>query len=117
MDTLITLGTLSAWTWSVVVLVAGLDADTYFEVAAVVTTLVLVGRYLEAGARRSSGDAIRQLLELGARDVRVLRDGREVLVPIEALAVGDRFVVRPGREVATDGVSSRTAGRPSTARC
>ncbi len=104
MDTLITLGTLSAWTWSVVVLVAGLDADTYFEVAAVVTTLVLVGRLLEAGARRSSGDAIRQLLELGARDVRVLRDGREELVPIEALAVGDRFVVRPGERVATDGV-------------
>jgi Cu+-exporting ATPase len=104
MDTLITLGTLSAWSWSVVVLVAGLDADTYFEVAAVVTTLILVGRVLEAGAKRRSGDAIRRLLELGAHDVRVLRDGREELVPIDALAVGDRFVVGPGEKVATDGV-------------
>jgi len=104
MDTLITLGTLAAWSWSVVVLVAGLDADTYFEVAAVVTTLILIGRVLEAGAKRRSGDAIRRLLELGAHDVRVLRDGREELVPIEALAVGDRFVVGPGEKVATDGV-------------
>ena len=104
MDTLITLGTLAAWTWSVVVLVAGLDADTYFEVAAVVTTFILVGRLLEAGAKRRSGDAIRRLLELGAHDVRVLRDGRERRVPIEALAVGDRFVVGPGEKVATDGV-------------
>ncbi|HKV69402.1 MAG TPA: heavy metal translocating P-type ATPase, partial [Gaiellales bacterium] len=104
MDTLITLGTLAAWSWSVVVLVAGLDADTYFEVAAVVTTFILVGRVLEAGAKRRSGDAIRRLLELGAHDVRVLRDGREELVPIEALAVGDRFVVGPGEKLATDGV-------------
>jgi len=104
MDTLITLGTLAAWSWSVVVLVAGLDADTYFEVAAVVTTFILVGRVLEAGAKRRSGEAIRRLLELGAHDVRVLRDGREELVPIEALAVGDRFVVGPGEKVATDGV-------------
>jgi Cu+-exporting ATPase len=104
MDTLITLGTLAAWSWSTVVLVAGLDTDTYFEVAAVVTTLVLVGRLLEAGAKRRSGDAIRRLLELGAHDVRVLRDGREERVPIEALAVGDLFLVRPGETVATDGV-------------
>jgi len=111
MDTLITLGTLAAWSWSVVVLVAGLDADTYFEVAAVVTTFILVGRVLEAGAKRRSGEAIRRLLELGAHDVRVLRDGREELVPIEALAVGDRFVVGPGEKVATDGVveSGRSA--------
>ncbi|HEY2868998.1 MAG TPA: heavy metal translocating P-type ATPase [Gaiellales bacterium] len=104
MDTLITLGTLAAWSWSVVVLVAGLDADTYFEVAAVVTTLILVGRVLEAGAKRRSGDAIRRLVELGAHDVRVLRDGREELVSIDELAVGDRFLVGPGEKVATDGV-------------
>jgi Cu+-exporting ATPase len=104
MDTLITLGTLAAWTWSAVVLVAGLDTDTYFEVAAVVTTFILVGRLLEAGAKRRSGDAIRRLLELGAHDVRILRDGREERVPIEALAVGDLFVVGPGETVATDGV-------------
>ncbi len=91
MDTLISLGTLAAWIWSVVVLVAGLDADVYFEVAGVITTLVLLGRYLEAGARRRSGAAIRALLELGSKDA-------------EGLEVGDTFVVRPGEKVATDGV-------------
>ena len=104
METLITLGTLSAWTWSAVVLVAGLHADTYFEVAAVVTTLILLGRVLEAGAKRRSGDAIRALLELGAHEVRVLRDGRELLLPVSDLAVGDLFVVGPGEKIATDGV-------------
>jgi P-type Cu+ transporter len=109
MDTLITLGTLSAWSWSAVVLVAGLHADTYFEVAAVITTLILLGRYLEAGAKRRSGDAIRQLLELGAHEVRVLRDGRELLLPISDLAVGDVFVVGPGEKVATDGIVEQGA--------
>jgi Cu+-exporting ATPase len=104
MDTLISLGTLAAWTWSVVVLLAGIDADTYFEVGAVITTLILLGRYLEARARRRSGQAIRSLLELGAKEARVLRDDREVLVPVEELRVGDRFVVRPGEKIATDGV-------------
>src|SRR5690242_13964654 len=104
MDTLISIGTLAAWTWSAVVLVAGLDAETYFEVAAVITTLILLGRHLEARARRRSGDAIRRLLELGAKQARVLRDGQEALVPIEDVRVGDRFVVRPGEKIATDGV-------------
>src|SRR5215204_1952358 len=104
MDTLISIGTLAAWTWSTVVLVGGLGADTYFEVAAVIATLILLGRYLEARAKSRSGEAIRKLLELGAKDARVLRDGQEVLVPVEQLAVGDRFVVRPGEKVATDGV-------------
>jgi Cu+-exporting ATPase len=103
MDTLISLGTLAAWTWSAVVLVAGLDADTYFEAAAVITTLILLGRYLEAVAKRRSSDAIRSLLELGAKEARVLRDGEEVLVPVAELEVGDVFVVRPGEKVATDG--------------
>jgi Cu+-exporting ATPase len=87
-----------------VVLVAGLDADTYFEAAAVITTLILLGRCLEARARRRSGEAIRSLLELGAKDVHVLRGGIEVLVPVDELAVGDHFVVRPGEKIATDGV-------------
>jgi P-type Cu+ transporter len=104
MDTLISLGTLAAWLWSVVVLVAGLDADVYFEVAAVVTTLILLGRWLEARAKRRSSEAVRKLLELGAREARVLRDGEEVLVPLEQVVVGDRFVVRPGEKIATDGV-------------
>jgi P-type Cu+ transporter len=104
MDTLISLGTLAAWIWSSVVLLGGVDADTYFEVAAVVTTLILLGRYLEARAKRRSSAAIRRLLELGAKDARVLRDGVDLVVPITDLQVGDVFVVRPGEKIATDGV-------------
>jgi P-type Cu+ transporter len=104
MDTLISIGTLAAWGWSVVVLTAGLNEDVYFEVAAVITTLIILGRFLEARARRRSGAAIRALLELGAKEARVLRKGEEVLVPLEELCVGDRFVVKPGEKVATDGV-------------
>ncbi len=104
MDTLISVGTLAAWAWSTVVLVGGIDAHTYFEVGAVITALILLGRYLEARARRRSGEAIRALLELGAKDARVLRDGEETLVPVEELQVGDLFIVRPGEKIATDGV-------------
>src|SRR5439155_21197949 len=104
MDTLVSLGTLAAWSWSVVVLVAGLNADVYFEVAGVITTLIVLGRFLEARARRRSGAAMRALLELGAREARLLRDGVEVLVPVDQLQLGDTFVVRPGEKIATDGV-------------
>jgi Cu+-exporting ATPase len=104
MDTLISLGTLAAWTWSTVVLVGSIAEDTYFEVAAVITTLILLGRYLEERAKGRSSEAIRKLLELGAKDARVLRDGVETLVPIADLKVGDLFVVRPGDKVASDGV-------------
>src|SRR5713101_7886369 len=104
MDTLISLGTLAAWGWSSVVLVSGSAAHTYFEVAAVITTLILLGRFFEARARRRTGAALRRLLELGAKEARVLRDGRELVVPVDALRVGDLFVVRPGEKIATDGV-------------
>jgi Cu+-exporting ATPase len=104
MDTLISIGTLAAYVWSVVALVAFDNASTYFEVATVVTTLILLGRVLETGARRRSGAAIRALVELGARDARVLRDGVEVAIPVEELQVGETFVVRPGEKIATDGV-------------
>jgi Cu+-exporting ATPase len=104
MDTLISIGTIAAWTWSTVVLLGGIAEDTYFEVAAVITALILLGRYFEARAKRRSGAAIRALLELGAKEARVLRDGEEVLVSVEELVVGDLFVVRPGEKVATDGV-------------
>jgi P-type Cu+ transporter len=90
MDTLVSLGTLAAWTWSVVALVALEDAHTYFEVAAVITTLILLGRYFETRARRRSGDALRELAELA--------------VQATDLAVGDVFVARPGERIATDGV-------------
>ncbi len=124
MDTLISIGTLAAWGWSVLALFflgAGMpgmrmgfdfvpDRATsahhiYLEVAGVVTTLILAGRYFEARAKRRAGAALRALLELGAADVALLAaDGTERRVPIEALQVGDRFVVRPGEKVATDGV-------------
>jgi P-type Cu+ transporter len=104
MDTLISLGTVSAWLWSTVILFAGIATDTYFEVAAVVTTLIVLGRYLETRAKGRSSEAIRKLLELGAKEARVLRDDKEVLVPISELVVGDVFVVRPGEKIATDGV-------------
>jgi Cu+-exporting ATPase len=90
MDTLISLGTLAAWTWSVVALLALEDADTYFEVAAVITTLILLGRFFESRARRRSGEALRALAKLS--------------VPDHGLEVGDTFVVRPGERIATDGL-------------
>jgi Cu+-exporting ATPase len=104
MDTLISIGTLAALLWSTIVLVGGLGSGTYFEVGAVTTTLILLGRVFEARARRRSSDAIRKLLELGAKEAHVLRGGVEVAVPIDELRVGDVFVVRPGEKVATDGV-------------
>ncbi|HEY5184323.1 MAG TPA: heavy metal translocating P-type ATPase [Actinomycetes bacterium] len=123
MDTLISVGVLAAYGWSLYALFLG-DAgmpgmrmpftlvprqgsgtdEIYLEVAAAVTTFILAGRYAEARAKRSSGEALRALLSLGAKDVAVLRDGREVRESVDRLAVGDQFVVRPGEKVATDGV-------------
>jgi len=100
MDTLISIATLAALTWSAVVIVAGLDRSSYFEVGAVITTLILLGRFLEARARRRSGEAIRALVELGAKEARVLRDGTwttvaaELLVPGDLVALGRGDVVR-----------------------
>jgi len=124
MDTLISLGTIAAWSWSVVALFF-LDAgepgmrmsftllpeqgsgssEVYFEVAAIVTTFILAGRYFEAKAKRRAGAALEALLELGAKDVAILdADGSERRVPSDRLGVGDRFVVRPGEKLATDGI-------------
>jgi len=122
MDTLITMGTGAAFLWSVYALVFGtageigmthpfqltvsrMDgaSDIYFEVAAGVTLFLLAGRYLELRAKRQAGSALRTLLEYGASDASLLRDGSEVRVPVEDLVVGDEFVVRPGEKVATDG--------------
>ncbi|MGW6721082.1 heavy metal translocating P-type ATPase [Streptomyces sp. NPDC054995] len=122
MDTLVSLGTLAAFGWSLWALFLGdagmpgmrhgfdltvsrADATStiYLEVAAGVIAFILLGRYLEARAKRKSGAALRALMHLGAKDVAVLRAGREVRVPASALVVGDRFVVRPGEKIATDG--------------
>lgn len=117
MDTLVSLGVLAAYLWSLVVTVTGraggMDGDgahVWFETATVVTTFLLVGRWMEARATDRTRDALRGLLDLGAKDVAVLRTDTasgatiEVRVPVDRLGVGDRFVVRPGEKVATDGV-------------
>ncbi|MFJ1542206.1 heavy metal translocating P-type ATPase [Micromonospora chalcea] len=123
MDTLVSLGTLAAFGWSLWALFLGdagmpgmkhpfsLDitrgdgaGNIYLEAAAGVTVFILAGRYFEARSKRTAGSALRALLELGAKDVAVLRGGQEVRVPVDRLAVGDRFVVRPGEKIATDGV-------------
>jgi P-type Cu+ transporter len=103
MDTLVSVGVAAAYFWSLYALVFGTDA-TYLEVAVGVTALISLGRYLEGRARRQAGAAVEALLDLGAKQATVLRDGREVSVAIGALAVGDDFVIRPGEKIATDGV-------------
>jgi Cu+-exporting ATPase len=130
MDTLVSVGTLAAYGWSLWALFwgdagrpampgmegmgiresfsftasrTGDTSEIYLEVAAGVIAFILLGRYLEARAKRRSGAALRALMELGAKDVSVLRGGREVRVPVGELAIGDRFVVRPGEKIATDG--------------
>ncbi|WAM11707.1 heavy metal translocating P-type ATPase [Rhodococcus sp. JS3073] len=123
MDTLVSMGTLAAFGWSLYALfwgTAGMPGMThpfeltiarvdgtgniYLEAAAGVTTFILAGRYFEARAKRRAGAALRALLELGAKEVSVLRDGTEQLIGIDQLEVGDLFVVRPGEKIATDGV-------------
>ena len=129
MDTLISVGVAAAYLWSLYALFfgsagrpgmrmgftwlahgSGADA-TYLEVASGVTALILLGRYLEARAKRRSGAALRALLSLGAKDVAVLRDGGEMRVPVGQLATGEEFVVRPGEKIAADGIvaSGRSA--------
>ena len=101
MDTLVSIGAGASWLWSAVVLLADLDAHVYFETGAVIVTLILLGRYLELRAKRRSGEAIRALAELGTSTVH-LEDGTQI--EIDDLAVGMRFLVRPGDKVATDGI-------------
>src|SRR5580692_11221913 len=110
MDTLISLGVTAAYAWSLVALLTG-TGSTYLDVAAGVPVLILLGRDLEARAKRRSGAALRALLALGAKDVAVLRNSREVRVPVTELAAGEEFVVRPGEKIAADGIvrSGRSA--------
>ena len=123
MDTLISLGTSAAFLWSLYALFLGTAGhpgmthgfsfaitrsdgagNIYLEVAAGVTMFVLAGRYFEKRAKRQAGAALRALMQLGAKDVAVLRDGAETRIPIGELRVGDEFVLRPGEKIATDGV-------------
>ncbi len=103
MDTLVSLGTVAAWVWSAVAVVRG-EGHLYLESAAVVTTFLLAGRYAEGLSKRRAGEALRSLMELGAKQVSLLDDTGERFVGVEELRVGDRFVVRPGEKVAADGV-------------
>lgn len=122
MDTLITVGTSAAYLWSLYALFFGHAGDPgmrhgwsilnhagdpmgdiYFEVAAGVVTFVLAGRYFEKRSKQRAGDAIRALTDMGAKQVTVLRDGGETLLPIEQLQIGDHFLARPGEKIATDG--------------
>ncbi len=124
MDTLVSIGTLAAFGWSLWALFLG-DAgvpgmthgfemtvhpghggasNIYLEAGVGVTTFLLAGRYFEARSRRTAGAALRALFDMGAKEAVVLRDGREERIPVSALVVGDRFVVRPGETIATDGV-------------
>jgi len=122
MDTLISVGVIAAFGWSLYALFFGMAgqpgmhmtfqliaesgsgaSEIYLEVASAVTVFILAGRYVEARAKRKSGAALRALLELGAKDASLLADGVETRVPVSSLSVGDRFVVRPGEKVATDG--------------
>ena len=105
MDTLVSLGVSAAYLWSLyaLFLAGGGTHATYLEVASGVTALILLGRYLEARAKRSAGAALRALLDLGAKQATVLRDGREFSVPADQLRVDDDFVVRPGEKISADG--------------
>ena len=123
MDTLISVGTIAAFLWSLYALFLGSagepgmthefsltigrtdgSANIYLEVAAGVTMFILLGRYFEKRSKRQAGAALRALLDMGAKDVAVRRDGVEIRIPVGELAVGDEFVVRPGEKIATDGV-------------
>jgi copper-transporting P-type ATPase V len=101
MDTLIAVGTLAAFGYSTWALVAG--GDLYFDIAALVVSFLLLGKYLEARARGRAGDAIRRLMELGAKEAHVIRGGREFLMLADQVKVGDLFRVRPGERIPTDG--------------
>jgi Cu+-exporting ATPase len=101
MDTLVSIGTLVAWGWSTAVLIAATDGHVYFETAAIIVTLILLGKWFEGRAKRRSGDALRALAGLGMKQA-TLEDG--TVVEIDQLRVGDRFRVKPGQKVATDGI-------------
>ncbi len=103
MDTLITLGSLSAFGWSIYANITG-NGDVYSEVAATVVTFVIAGRFLESRAKRRASSALSTLLALGSKEVTVLRNGESVLIPIDHLMVGDEFIAKPGERIATDGI-------------
>jgi Cu+-exporting ATPase len=120
MDTLVSVGTLASWGWSIAALfflgagdpsmrmkltfaLGARGAELYLEVAVAVVVLILLGRFFEARAKTRAGEALKAVLELGAKEANVLRDGAEIAVPIDDVQVGDRFVVRPGEKIATDG--------------
>ncbi|MEA2498245.1 MAG: copper-transporting P-type ATPase, partial [Actinomycetota bacterium] len=102
MDTLIAVGTLSAYGFSVYQLLVG-GEDLYFETSVLIISFLTLGRYLEARARASAGDAIRALLRIGAKEARVVRDGEEIVIPVDGVRVGDLMKIGPGEKIPADG--------------
>ena len=105
MDVLIAMGSSVAYFYSVVVMLGFLPGHVYFETAAVIITLIRVGKFLEARAKGRTSDAIKKLMMLRAKTARVLHDGEERQIPVEQVEVGDTVVTRPGEAFATDGVA------------
>ena len=103
MDNLISLGSLTAFFWSIYATIYDLDT-VYTEVAASIVTLVVLGRYLESRAKRSASNALQELLKISTKEVTVKRGGLPLLIPVEQLEIGDIFIVNPGQRIATDGV-------------
>jgi len=103
MDTLVSLGSLSAYIWSIYATYTA-NGDVYTEVAAGVLFFVILGRFLESRAKRNASSALSTLLSLSEKEVTVMRNGTEVLIPISHLVIGDEFVVKPGARIATDGI-------------
>lgn len=103
MDTLITLGSLTAFGWSIYANITG-NGDVYAEVSATIILFVVAGRFLESRAKRRASNALSTLLALGSKEVTVIREGELVLIPIDHLEIGDHFVAKPGERIATDGV-------------
>ncbi|MCX6695047.1 MAG: heavy metal translocating P-type ATPase, partial [Candidatus Altiarchaeota archaeon] len=104
MDTLVAVGTSAAYFYSVYVMLTNPMADQYFETAAVLITFVLLGKYLEAKAKGKTSEAIRKLMDLSPKTATVIRDGKEVVVPVESVQVGDVIIVKPGERIPVDGV-------------
>ncbi|MBI4117785.1 MAG: heavy metal translocating P-type ATPase [Parcubacteria group bacterium] len=103
MDTLISIGTLAALFYSIFAMLAGIE-ETYFETGAVITALILLGRYFEAKSRGQASEAVEKLLQLGAKEARVVRDKKEIMIPIGQVIIGDTLLVKPGEKIPLDGI-------------
>ncbi|GMT49346.1 MAG: hypothetical protein IEMM0008_0885 [bacterium] len=104
MDTLVAMGTLTAYTYSTLVTLGIVKGYEYFEAMIIIVTLILLGKFLETGAKGKTSEAIKKLIGLQAKTARVIRDGKELDLPIDEMIVGDSVIVRPGEKIPVDGV-------------